>query len=135
MERLTVTEQREFGLAPAVNEEKKLQGLLLTAEGIATAHCPSAQNAERVYTERMRFAIYTLARAINASFAADPANNVISESAEGYSYSLSEVDYTGNKVVAGALRLVDFACHTAEESGIGVSVKGRRPCACHGDEQ
>lgn len=135
MERLTVTEQREFGLAPAVNEEKKLLGLLLAAEGIATSHCPSAQNAERVYTERMRFAIYTLARAINASFAANPENNVVSESVEGYSYSKDAIDYTGSKVVAGALRLVDFACHAANESGLGVSVKGRKPCSCNGDQQ
>lgn len=130
MLRLTIEEQSLYGLTPAVKERKKLEGLLLTAEGMATTHCPSAQNADRVYTERMRFAIYTLARALNSSLAADPANNVISESIEGYSYSKEPADYKGNSIVSGALKLVDFACHKANALNIGVSVQGRRPVRC-----
>lgn len=130
MQQLTTQEQIEFGLAPAVNVAKKLEGLLLAAEGMATTRCPSAQNSERLYTDRMRFAIYTLARAIGASIAADPANSVVSESLEGYSYSKSDVDYIGDKVIVGALKLVDAACTGTMDSGIGASVKGRRPRGC-----
>lgn len=131
MQRLTVQEQTEFGLTPAVREEKKLEGLLLAAEGMAGARCPSACNDDRLYTDRMRFAIYTLARAIGASIAADPANNVVSESAEGYSYSKAEIDYVGDKVIVGALKLVDAACTGEIDACIGVAVKGRKPHRCH----
>lgn len=130
MQRLTVQEQAEFGLTPAVRQEKQLEGLLLTAEGMAAKRCPSAQNNDRLYTDRMRFAIYTLARAIGASIAADPANNIVSESLEGYSYSKAEVDYVGDKAIVGALKLVDAACTGTMDSCIGVSVKGRRPHGC-----
>jgi hypothetical protein len=132
MQRLTIAEWREYGLAPAVKSDKQLEGLLLTAEGMATTRCFSAQNNDRLYTERMRFAIYTLARAISTSIAADPANNVVSESLEGYSYTKSEVDYVGDKVVVGALKLVDAACTGAAHSGVGAAVKGSavRGCRC-----
>ena len=133
MNQLTIAEQTEFGLAPA-GTAKKLEGLLLAAEGIATRHCPSAQNTERLYTDRMRFAIYTLARAIDASFAANPANNVTSESSEGYSYSLAAIDFVGSGAVTGALKLVAFACQNSGEPAIGTSVRGRRTkCHCRGD--
>lgn len=122
---LTIAEQKEYGLAPAV-VDKKLEGLLLTAEGMAVANCPSAETTGRIYTDRMRFAIYTLARAINANMAADPASNVVSESVEGYSYSREAIDYTGSGAVTGALRLVEFACQESSSTGIGVSVRGHR---------
>lgn len=132
MQRLTIAEWREYGLAPAVKSDKQLEGLLLTAEGMATNRCFSARNNERLYTERMRFAIYTLARAIGASIAANPANNVVSESMEGYSYSKAEIDYIGDKVVVGALKLVDAACTGVAHSGIGTAVRGSavRGCRC-----
>lgn len=132
MQRLTIAEWREYDLAPAAKSDKQLEGLLLTAEGMATTRCFSAQNDDRLYTERMRFAIYTLARAIGTSIAADPANNVVSESLEGYSYSKAEVDYIGDKVVVGALKLVDAACTGAAHSGIGAAVRGSaaRGCRC-----
>lgn len=132
MQRLTIAEWREYGLAPAVKSNKQLEGLLLTAEGMATTRCFSARNDERLYTERMRFAIYTLARAIGASIAANPANNVISESMEGYSYAKAEIDYIGDKVVVGALKLVEAACTGAAHSGIGAAVRGSavRGCRC-----
>ena len=122
---LTIAEQAALDLAPA-GTAKKLEGLLLTAEGMATAQCPSAQNAERLYTDRMRFAIYTLARAIDASLAANPANNIVSESSEGYSYSREAIDYSGSGAVAGALKLVAFACQASSEPAIGLSVRGHR---------
>ena len=132
MQRLTIAEWREYDLAPAVKSDKQLEGLLLTAEGMATTRCFSARNDERLYTERMRFAIYTLARAIGASIAANPANNVVSESMEGYSYSKAEIDYIGDKVVVGALKLVDAACTGVAHSGIGAAVRGSvvRGCRC-----
>lgn len=133
MNKLTVQEQQELGLAPAEGL-KKLEGLLLAAEGMATTHCPSAQNNERIYTDRMRFAIYTLARAVNACFAANPANNVVSESVEGYSYSIAAVDYVGNGAVAGALRLVEFACQESHKIGIGISVRGHKSCHHHTED-
>lgn len=132
MRRLTIAEWREYDLAPAVKSDKQLEGLLLTAEGMATTRCFSARNNERLYTERMRFAIYTLARAIGASIAANPANNVVSESMEGYSYSKAEIDYIGDKVVVGALKLVDAACTGVAHSGISAAVRGSavRGCRC-----
>lgn len=132
MNTLTIIEQAQYGLAPA-GEAKKLEGLLLTAEGIAMQHCPSAQNAERQYTDRMRFAIYTLARAIDANFAANPANNVVSESVEGYSYSRETIDYIGNGAVAGALKLVEYACQANVSPCVGASVHGRKPKCCGRD--
>lgn len=130
MKQLTTAEQAEYGLAPA-GSQKKLEGLLLAAEGMAVAQCPSAANAERLYTDRMRFAIYTLARAINATLAADPTNNIVSESVEGYSYSREAIDYVGSGAVNGALKLVDSACAGCSASGIGVSVRGHRPHRCN----
>lgn len=129
MSPLTIQEQKDFGLAPAA-VDKKLEGLLLAAEGIAMSTCPSAQNNERTYTDRMRFAIYTLARAVDANFAANPANNLVSESVEGYSYSRETIDYVGNGAVAGALRLVEFACQESHSSGVGLSVRGHKPKSC-----